>query len=114
MGMYVGVRGWLEFAQEQRAAVEEVLAAHRHDPYSDGWSVPVRPFNWTLYVSYGGDVRESSVDWLRSQVAELARLRDSEGDAPAGFFLLTDERERATAWFVKDGAVREGAAPAGF
>ncbi|ANZ42632.1 hypothetical protein BBK82_10245 [Lentzea guizhouensis] len=111
MGTYVGVRGWLEFTHEQRAAVEEVLAAHRHDPYSDGWAVPARPFNWTLYVSHGGDVRAPSVDWLRSQVAELALLADSDGDRPVGFFLLTDERRHATAWTVRDGVAHEGAAP---
>jgi hypothetical protein len=113
MGMYVGVRGWLEFVPEQREAVEKVLAAHRHDPYSGGWALPDRPFNWTLYVSYGGDIRESFVDWLREQVTELARLVDSDGDRPVGFFLLTDERQRAVAWTVRDGVVHEGAAPEG-
>ncbi|SFR21178.1 hypothetical protein SAMN04488564_105491 [Lentzea waywayandensis] len=114
MGMYVGVRGWIEFTHEQREAVEQVMAAHRHDLYSAGWAVPARPFNWTLYVSYGGDIREQSVDRLRAQVAELARLVDSEGDRPVGFFLLTDERQQATAWTVQDGDVREGAAPVEF
>jgi hypothetical protein len=112
MGMYVGVRGWIEFTHEQREAVEEVLATHHHDLYSAGWAIPSRPFNSTLYVFYGGNIREQSVDWLRTQVAELARLVDFEGERPFGFFLLTDEWQQATAWTVQDGDVHEGAAPA--
>ncbi|MEV6712087.1 hypothetical protein AB0M48_08580 [Lentzea sp. NPDC051208] len=111
MGMYVGVRGWVEFTHEQREAVEQVLAARHHDLYSAGWAVPTRPFNSTLYVFYGGDIREQSADWLRAQVAELARLVDADGDRPVGFFLLTDERREATAWTVRNGEVHEGAAP---
>ncbi|MFJ8961119.1 hypothetical protein ACIRG5_17185 [Lentzea sp. NPDC102401] len=111
MGMYVGVRGWVEFTHGQREVVEQVLATHHHDLYSAGWAIPSRPFNSTLYVFYGGDIREQSVDWLRAQVAELARLVDADGDRPVGFFLLTDERLQASAWTVQDGDVREGAAP---
>jgi len=114
MGMYVGVRGWIEFVHGQREVVEQVLATHHHDLYSAGWAIPSRPFNSTLFVFYGGDIREQSVDWLRAQVAELARLVDLEGDRPVGFFLLTDERRQATAWVVRDGIVHEGAGPAEF
>ncbi len=74
MGMYVAVRGWLEFDQEQLTQVEQALAKYSHDTYAGGWTLPAKPFNWTLYVFYGGDIRESAVSSFREQVAALARL----------------------------------------
>jgi hypothetical protein len=114
MGMYVAVRGWLELDHKQRQQVEQIVAEHSQDPYTDGWAFPTRPFNWTLYVFYGGDIRESAVASFREQVAELARLApvDDDGDRPAGFFLLSDERHRSTSWTVRDGLVVETPAPA--
>ncbi|GLY49339.1 hypothetical protein [Lentzea sp. NBRC 102530] len=111
MGNYVSVRGWLELSHEQRDAVREVVAAHHHDLYSAGWAVPEKPFNWTLYVTYGGDLRVQALDWLRTQVAAIAKFADDDGDHPVGFFLLTGEVDDARAWIVRDGEVHEGAPP---
>jgi hypothetical protein len=49
-------------------------------------------------VFYGGDLRESAVASFRDLVAELARLApvDEDLDIPAGFFLLSDERQQST------------------
>jgi hypothetical protein len=81
--------------------------------YSGGWAFPAKPFNWSLYVFYGGDIRESAVEWFRAQVDQLAALEpvDDDGDRPRGLFLLTDERERVEMWLVRDGAVSVGEAP---
>lgn len=113
MGMYVSVRGWLEFNHEQREQVERILAKHGDDAYAGGWALPVRPFNWTLYVFYGGNIRELAVASFREQVAELARLGpvDDDLDMPAGFFLLSDERQQSTSWTVRDGLVVDALAP---
>jgi hypothetical protein len=115
MGMYVAVRGWLEVDHRQRPEVEQIIRAHDDGQYSGGWAFPAAPFNWTLYVFYGGDLRESGVDWLRDQVSELARLTpvDADEDLPAGFFLLSDERQRSTAWTIRDGTLAEAPAPPG-
>ena len=74
MGMYASVRGWLEVDHKQREAVATVIAAAGHDLYSGGWAFPVRPFNWNLYVFYGGDIREAELPWLREQVESIAAL----------------------------------------
>jgi len=113
MGMYVAVRGWLEFNHEQQEQVERTLAKYRDDAYAGGWAIPARPFNWTLYVFYGGDIRESAATSFREQVAELARLNpaDDDGDMPVGFFLLSDERQQSTSWTVRDGLVIDTSAP---
>ncbi|MFS8097271.1 hypothetical protein LFM09_09020 [Lentzea alba] len=112
MGMYVAVRGWLEFDHEQRPEIERVLAESEHD-CSGGWMLPPRPFNWTLYLSYGGDVREQAVGSLRAQVAALAALEpvDDDQDWPAGFLMLGDERQQSVSWTVRDGQVIEEPAP---
>ncbi|MFV2017386.1 hypothetical protein [Micromonospora sp. LOL_023] len=70
------------------------------------------PFNWTLYLFYGGDIREAGLPWLREQVTELAAMRpvDDDGDRPAGLFLVTDERGGACLWQVRGGSVDEGPA----
>lgn len=111
--MYVAVRGWIEVDHGQRSQVERIVEAHRHELYSGGWAFPAAPFNWQVYVFYGGDLRESSVGWLREQVAEIARLPpvDDDGDMPVGFFLLGDERQQSFGWFVRDGRLDEGPAP---
>jgi hypothetical protein len=72
MGMYVAVRGWLEFDHKQRQRVEETVAKYSWDAYSGGWAFPVQPFNWTLYVFYGGDIRESAVASFREQLPTRA------------------------------------------
>ncbi|MET9227990.1 hypothetical protein [Lentzea sp. NPDC003310] len=55
MGTYVGVRGWVEFAPEQHAAVLRVLEAADHDLYSAGWAVPT-----PAWVVREGVVREGA------------------------------------------------------
>jgi hypothetical protein len=69
MGMFVSVRGWLQVDHQQREAAESIIAAAHQDLYSGGWGFPVRPFNWSLYVFYGGDIKEAELPWLRSQVS---------------------------------------------
>jgi hypothetical protein len=60
VGMNASVRGWLEADHRQRQAVEPVIAAAHRDLYSGGWAFPKLPFNWTLYVFYGGDIGKLS------------------------------------------------------
>jgi hypothetical protein len=107
--MYASARGWLQINFEQRRTAEEIIHRRHHDLYSGGWTFPAAPFNWTLYLFYGGDIREGALDWLRVQVAELATMppADEDGDCPAGLFLITDERGGAVAWQVRDGIVAQ-------
>ncbi len=113
MGMYTSVRGWLQADHQQRGALEEVIEAARHDLYSGGWAFPQRPFNWALYVFYGGDIREAELPWLRGQVERMAVLPpvDDDGDLPAGQFVVSNERGIVSAWEVRDGMVRDRPAP---
>jgi len=74
MGMYASVRGWVQADHRQRAAIEAIIEAAHRDLYSGGWAFPQRPFNWALYVFYGGDVREPELSWLRGQVESIAAL----------------------------------------
>jgi hypothetical protein len=110
--MYASVRGWVELGTKQRGAAEEIIERDRQDPYSNGW-IFAAPFSWTQYLLYAGDIREAAVGWLRAQVVLLAGLPaiDDDGDRPAGFFLITDERDNTTTWHVRDGSLHEQPAP---
>src|SRR5262249_35033649 len=112
MGMYTSARGWLQIDFKQRSTAEDTIRQHHHDLYSGGWAFPTAPFNWTLYLFYGGDIREGELPWLREQIAELAAMPplDDDGDRPAGLFLITVERGEAVIWQVRDGSIDEGPA----
>jgi hypothetical protein len=113
MGMYASVRGWLQVDHKQRAAVEAVIKVARRDLYSGGWAFPERPFNWSLYVFYGGDISEAELPWLRGQVESMASLTpvDEDGDMPVGLFVISDERAKVSVWEIRDGMVRDRSAP---
>jgi hypothetical protein len=111
--MYASVRGWLEIGFEHRVAAERIIERNRHDLYSGGWAFPSAPFNWALYLFYGGDIREGELGWLREQITELAAMPavDEDGDRPVGLFLVTDERGNADIWQIRDGTVHQRPAP---
>jgi hypothetical protein len=113
MGMYASVRGWLEADRRQRKAVQAVIEAARRDLYSGGWAFPEQPFNWALYVFYGGDIRETELPWLLKQVESMAALPpvDEDGDMPAGMFAISDERAAVRVWEVRNGVVHGRPAP---
>ena len=111
--MYASVRGWLEIGFAQRVTAERIIERNRHDLYSGGWAFPSAPFNWSLYLFYGGDIREGELGWLRGQINELAAMPavDEDGDRPAGLFLVTDERGNADIWQIRNGTLQERPAP---
>jgi len=113
MGMYASARGWLQIGFQQRGTAEEIVRRHHHDLYSGGWAFPAAPFNWTLYLFYGGDIREAELPWLREQITELAAMPpvDDDGDRPAGLFLITDERGGSATWQIRHGLMEERPAP---
>jgi hypothetical protein len=107
MGVYVSVRGWLECDKEQLAFVKDVIAAHDDSHYAGGWAFPTKPVSWVHYVFYGGDIRESEVDWLLDQLKEIARIpaSDEDQDEIRGFFVASHETEGSTEWKIQDGKV---------
>jgi hypothetical protein len=113
MSMYASVHGWMQVDHKQREAVESVIADAYHELYSGGWGFPSRPFNWSLSVFYGGDLREACLPWLREQVASMATLppADDDGEMPIGLFVICDERAAVHVWEVRDGAVHERRSP---
>lgn len=111
-GMYASVRGWLEADHKQRAAIGAVIESARRDLYSGGWAFPERPFNWTLYVFYGGGIKELDLPWLREQVESMAALPPvDDDDRPVGLFVISDERASVSVWEIRDGIVRQRPAP---
>lgn len=113
MAEYVSVRGWLQVDHKQRDAVEAIIAQADDDFYSGGWAFPRTPFNWSLYVFYGGDIRIAGLPWLRAQVNQIATLTpaDDDGDMPTGLFVLTHATAQVIAWEIREGTVRDRPAP---
>ncbi len=114
MGMYAYIRGWLEIDFKQRVIAEQIIEQNRHRLYSGGWTFPPAPFNWSLCLFYGGDIRQHELPWLRGQVEQLARMSpvDEDNDWPRGFFIVTaDEHEGARMWQIRDAVVTEHPAP---
>ncbi|MGW7436975.1 hypothetical protein [Streptomyces sp. NPDC054849] len=105
MGVYVSVRGWLECDGTQLAIVQELIASHADDHYSLGWSTPRQQVNWTHYIFYGADIRESAVDWFMNQLREIAQVpaSDDDGDLVRGLFLASHEVDGTTEWQVREG-----------
>ncbi|SCF95470.1 MULTISPECIES: hypothetical protein [unclassified Streptomyces] len=107
MGVYVSVRGWLECDKTQLAVLQEIISSHADDHYSNGWSTPRQHVNWTHYLFYGADIRESALDWLQNQIREIARIpaSDEDGDRIRGPFLATHELDGTTEWQIREGQV---------
>ncbi|UQI49754.1 hypothetical protein M1P56_35165 (plasmid) [Streptomyces sp. HU2014] len=105
MGVYVSIRGWLECDNAQLTTAQEIISAHADDHYSHGWSTPQKYVNWTHYLFYGADIRESALDWFTNQLKEIARLpaSDDDGDLIQGLFLASHEVDGTTEWQVRDG-----------
>jgi len=107
MGTYVSVRGWLECDDEQRVSIQSIIESHEGGHYSHGWGGPRRHFNWTSYVFYGGDIRESGVPSLLGQLEEIAAIpaSDEDGDFVRGLFLASHEVDGMSEWQVRGGRV---------
>ena len=81
------------------------FSSHADDHYSSGWSTPRQQVNWTHFIFYGADIRESALDWFTSQITEIARIPASNDDEDhiRGLFLANHEVEGTTEWQVRDG-----------
>ncbi|MCP2339268.1 hypothetical protein [Actinomadura rupiterrae] len=107
MGIYVSVRGWLECDKQQLGAIHTIIAAHDDGHYSGGWGTPRQHINWTYYVFYGADIRESAIDAFQEQISEIAQLpaSDPDGDRVTGLFFATHEINGMAEWQIRDGQV---------
>ncbi|WKU42893.1 hypothetical protein Q3V23_01765 [Streptomyces sp. VNUA116] len=103
MGAYVSIRGWLECDEGQFTAARKVISSHEGDHYSHGWGAPRRHINWTYYLFYGANIRESAVNWFTGQLREIARISDADGYFVRGLFLASHEAAGMTEWQVREG-----------
>ncbi|WP_043633072.1 hypothetical protein [Nonomuraea candida] len=102
MGVWVHVRGWLEFHHDsQRRAFERILG-EAPDP---GWAFPRG--GWLDAACYARAVRERHVDELLGVIRQAAALpaADADGDRVAGLFLVSHDMHGRTEWQVHDGRV---------
>jgi hypothetical protein len=107
MGIYISVRGWLECDERQLAAIQSIIAAHHDGHYSNGWSTPSQHINWTHYIFFGADMRESALEWFLEQMREIAAVpaSDVDGDRITGLFFASHEITGMSEWQIRDGEV---------
>ncbi|WP_328624286.1 hypothetical protein OHA88_04320 [Streptomyces sp. NBC_00353] len=107
MGIYVGVRGRLQCDAPQLAQVREIVRSDTDRAYSGAWSFPEQHYNWTHYVFYGADIRESGVDALLEQLQVIARIppSDEDNDLVTGLFLASHETTGLNEWQIREGGI---------
>jgi len=113
MGVFVGVRGWLQCDGRQLTQIKAIVSSDDSDrTYGGGWAFPAKQYNWTNYVFFGADMRVQALDWFLEQLRAVARLpaSDEDNDLVTGLFLVTHEVEGTSEWQVRDGRVSIGSA----
>lgn len=107
IGIYVGVRGWLQCDAPQLAQVRESVRSDTDRTYSGAWSFPEQHCNWTHYVFYGADIRESGVDALLEQLQVIARIppSDEDNDLVTGLFLASHETAGMNERQIREGGI---------
>ena len=113
MGVFVGVRGWLECDDEQLTRIKEIVQADDpEETYSGGWAFPPRQYNYVNWVFFGAHMRAQSVDWFLDRLRSVARIpaSDDDNDLVTGLFLVSHEVDGMSEWQVRDGTVRIRAA----
>ncbi|GAA4076653.1 hypothetical protein [Actinomadura miaoliensis] len=104
MGVWVYVRGWLEF-HGQEAEAERIISEN-----GEGWTFP--DGGWLDAACYARAVRAQHVDELLAQIRRVAALPPNEdGDRVCGLFLAFHEEEGQAEWQVRDGRVVVGPGP---
>lgn len=96
MGIWVYIRGWLEFQDSQRAEVTELAN-------TPGWTFPEG--GWLTAACYARAVRESELDEIQDTIRRIAALPppDEDGDHVTGLFLAFHEVDGQQEWQVRDG-----------
>ncbi|TCR26645.1 hypothetical protein [Streptomyces sp. BK205] len=113
MGVFVGVRGWLECDDEQLAQVKEIVQGDDpEETYSGGWAFPPRQYNYVNWVFFGAHMRAQSLDWFLERLRSVARIpaSDDDNDLVTGIFLVSHEVDGMSEWQVRGGTVRIRAA----
>ncbi|MGI5284477.1 hypothetical protein ACQEVF_14210 [Nonomuraea polychroma] len=106
MGIWVYIRGWLEFSG-QREEAERIIRQGE----IQGWTFPAG--GWLDAACYARAVREHEVHEVLQQVRQIAMLPaiDEDGDRVCGLFLAFHEVHGQTEWQVRDGELIVGPAP---
>ncbi|MGW1069804.1 hypothetical protein ACWD4F_35510 [Streptomyces aureus] len=105
----VSVRGWLECDDEQLAQIKEIVEADASErTYSGGWAFPARQYNYVSWAFYGGNFRDTSLEWFEDRLRRIARIPaacpDEEyDDRPRGLFLVSHEVDGMSEWRVYNG-----------
>ncbi|MFJ4848356.1 hypothetical protein [Streptomyces sp. NPDC088733] len=107
MGVYVGVRGFVECDTGQLAELKRIIASPEVvRTYVGGWGFPAVHHNWTSYAFYGAGVRESALGDVLDMMRVVARIPpDTDACHVTGLFLVSHEVDGMDEWQVRGGEV---------
>ncbi|HET7077342.1 MAG TPA: hypothetical protein VFM49_07815 [Chloroflexia bacterium] len=116
MGYFYSLRGWLEFGSDDfdrvigqiKSLQQRYLEDDQASLYMSGWCWPSKPFNWTVFIFYGGDVKLPGLDLFETVLKAVCDL----GCKVEGYFHAQGEdgaenlvyRIVNDAWTVEPGA----------
>ncbi|TMR09784.1 hypothetical protein ETD86_42225 [Nonomuraea turkmeniaca] len=106
MGVWVYIRGWLEFSGQRQEAERLIRQGE-----SQGWTFPEG--GWLDAACYARAVREHEVHEVLGLVRQIAALPavDEDEDRVSGLFFASHEMHGQTEWQVRDGELVIGRAP---
>lgn len=113
MGKFVSVSGSLICNDNQFDLIKKIISSYDNSRltlskeeinlYNSGWLFNHNEFNWSRYIFYGGDIKESGVDYIKSQVNEIItklKLLDSEEDREIEgiFYFNPEDNDKYLIW----------------
>ncbi|MCI9079895.1 MAG: hypothetical protein HFH68_13430 [Lachnospiraceae bacterium] len=116
MAKYVSVKGWLECEYSQIKEIKKIIdnyktrtnmgsifSSENMEFYNKGWRYPEEIINWTAYVFYGADIKESYLEFIQDEIKEiLKKITYIDGM----FFFYYEEGE-IKYWKIIDSKMKE-------
>jgi hypothetical protein len=86
------IRGWIECEYKDVEKIKDVVnsfkSKHKEyslekevaDLYLSQWKFPEKEMNWTAYVFYGGDIKDSNFNFIEDVIKEISKtISDIKG-----------------------------------
>lgn len=128
MARFVSLSGCLNCTQNQVQLIKEIIhdfttnydrnliSEEQVQLYLQGWYFPDVRFNWTNYIFFGGDIKQSSLSFFKDlinfiiQEICIKNQTDSNVDLDRldGHFVIKEEdSDRLLLWVIKDSIIIE-------
>ena len=116
MAMYTSVTGWLGCEHSQVEEIRKIISGCEFSTefeyimdyetrkfYNKGWCFQKEGINWTAYVFYGADIKDYCVDFIKTEIKEIAGKIDEVN----GLFLFQHEEGEIICWKIVESNITE-------